>query len=306
MFPSDEKSTPQETLTTPEPQFRSTRQRIISLYDGLETPMAWTNNSIQTRLKLISQISIKQQEFDEVINNHANTKQGHLINACKTGDLASLEVLFATPQPVRRKVAVSMGMARNNYQPTSPTKPQAQSTWKTASVSEINSKIQPQNWSYFDIACRYDQVQVAEYLLEHKADPNQTNYKGFSPIYIASLFGSGDIIHKVFSKFDVDVCFSDEFGRTPLHLMALHEDTNAMESLLELGGDLLAEDHENRTPLYYTYLQNDVKMAQFLWDNLSYIDYVTTIDLSGCGMSTFPSDNVLSRMKNLKVGRLSC
>jgi hypothetical protein len=107
------------------------------------------------------------------------------------------------------------------------------------------------------IACRYNMPEVVQFLLANGADINESCSDAFTPIHVACLFGSNEVITEIIKHQKPEVCLIDDEGTSPLHLIVLSGTESALEVLLELGADLLAEDHEHRLPLYYAFLRRD-------------------------------------------------
>lgn len=172
--------------------------------------------------------------------------------------------------------------------------------WTSCNIAgDNNTSLQ----DYLLIACRYNLPDLAQLIIEKNGNPQGEKDKNpFTPIYISCLFGVDLIVSKVLAPYSIEVSECDLSGCTPLHLMVLAGHITEIESLLELGADLSAEDQFGKIPLYYAYLSRNRELTQYLWNSMSYLpETITCLNLSKCAMNFFPPDSVLARFQNLEV-----
>lgn len=179
--------------------------------------------------------------------------------------------------------------------------------WRTGSLYSISNEEKRNTQrelarTMLLVACRFNLVEVVQCILAlHDSLISETELE-YSAVHVASLYGSSEIITQVLREHEPKVDQPDALGCTPLHLMSLTGSIQAVEALLEMGADILAEDNEGRIPLYYAYIRRDRQICQLLWLNMSYIgDQLTSLRLSQCGMNFFPPRSVLSRFHKLEV-----
>jgi hypothetical protein len=93
-------------------------------------------------------------------------------------------------------------------------------------------------WTALHEACRYGQLEVVKLLLAAGADPNIAHSQnGFTPMVVAAFeVGHADIIRALVDG-GAAPSLASSSGRTVLHWVAEAGDVDALEVLLEAGGD---------------------------------------------------------------------
>ena len=89
-------------------------------------------------------------------------------------------------------------------------------------------------FSALTIACINKQVAIVELLLDHGADLNATNARGFPPLLCAAKVGSKEIAD-ILLFHGADVEQTDRHGRTALMIAASEGHVGVMEMLLSKG-----------------------------------------------------------------------
>ena len=94
-------------------------------------------------------------------------------------------------------------------------------------------------------------LEVAELLLEHDADPNiLTVFFGDGPLSTALQKDRPGLV-QLLLKHGADPNARGNNGQTPLHAVSLRRDwpVKAIQGLLELGADVNSQDNKGTTPL---------------------------------------------------------
>ena len=98
------------------------------------------------------------------------------------------------------------------------------------------------------LAAGYNNLEVAEFLLEQGADVNAQDKGGLIPLHNASSYGHLDIA-ALLIKYQTIVNATDKWGYTPLHEAAQKGRTQLCALLLAHGADPTLKNQEGQTPL---------------------------------------------------------
>jgi len=98
-------------------------------------------------------------------------------------------------------------------------------------------------------AAGFNHVEIAEFLIEHKADPNATDRYGEAPLKRASYDGHADVA-QVLLYAGADVNHEDNGGKAAIHHAAEQGRSQVLEALVEAGAMVNHETREYYTPLH--------------------------------------------------------
>lgn len=107
---------------------------------------------------------------------------------------------------------------------------------------------QGRNSTPLHLAAGYNNVEVAEFLLDHGADVNAQDKGGLIPLHNASSYGHLDIA-ALLIKFNTVVNATDKWGFTPLHEAAQKGRTQLCALLLAHGADPFLKNQEGQAPV---------------------------------------------------------
>lgn len=120
---------------------------------------------------------------------------------------------------------------------------------KLATGQNINCRdSQGRNSTPLHLAAGYNNLDVAEYLLEHGADVNAQDKGGLIPLHNASSYGHLDVA-ALLIRFNTEVNATDRWGFTPIHEAAQKGRTQLCALLLAHGADPHMKNQEGQTPL---------------------------------------------------------
>ncbi|XP_052772153.1 poly [ADP-ribose] polymerase tankyrase-1-like isoform X2 [Mya arenaria] len=123
---------------------------------------------------------------------------------------------------------------------------------KLATPENINCRdTQGRNSTPLHLAAGYNNVEVAEFLLENGADVNVQDKGGLIPLHNASSYGHIDIA-ALLIKYNTSVNAVDRWGFTPLHEASQKGRTQLCSLLLAHGADPSMKNQEGQTPLDLT------------------------------------------------------
>eukprot|EP00094_Tigriopus_californicus_P011802 TCALIF_11400-PA protein Name:"Similar to Tnks Tankyrase-1 (Mus musculus)" AED:0.04 eAED:0.04 QI:0/0.85/0.75/0.87/0.71/0.5/8/1134/1190 len=159
---------------------------------------------------------------------------------------------------------------------------------KLLTADNINCRdSQGRNSTPLHLAAGYNNLEVAEFLLENGADVNAQDKGGLIPLHNASSYGHLDIA-ALLIKFKTVVNATDKWGFTPLHEAAQKGRTQLCALLLNHGADPTLKNQEGQRPLDLC-SADDVKCL--LTDAMP-----TTLALPTTSKANAPSMSSLSRM----------
>ncbi|XP_049821633.1 poly [ADP-ribose] polymerase tankyrase isoform X3 [Aethina tumida] len=120
---------------------------------------------------------------------------------------------------------------------------------RLVSQENINCRdAQGRNSTPLHLAAGYNNVDVAEFLLEHGADVNAQDKGGLIPLHNASSYGHLDIA-ALLIKYNTVVNATDKWGFTPLHEAAQKGRTQLCALLLAHGADPYLKNQEGQAPV---------------------------------------------------------
>ncbi|XP_051960222.1 poly [ADP-ribose] polymerase tankyrase-1-like isoform X3 [Xyrauchen texanus] len=120
---------------------------------------------------------------------------------------------------------------------------------KLCSLENINCRdTQGRNSTPLHLAAGYNNLEVAEYLLEHGADVNAQDKGGLIPLHNAASYGHVDIA-ALLIKYNTCVNATDKWAFTPLHEAAQKGRTQLCALLLAHGADPTMKNQEGQAPL---------------------------------------------------------
>uniref|UniRef100_A0A8C8DXS0 Poly [ADP-ribose] polymerase n=1 Tax=Oryzias sinensis TaxID=183150 RepID=A0A8C8DXS0_9TELE len=120
---------------------------------------------------------------------------------------------------------------------------------KLCSQENINCRdAQGRNSTPLHLAAGYNNLEVAEYLLEHGADVNAQDKGGLIPLHNAASYGHVDIA-ALLIKYNTCVNATDKWAFTPLHEAAQKGRTQLCALLLAHGADPTMKNQEGQTAL---------------------------------------------------------
>ena len=100
-------------------------------------------------------------------------------------------------------------------------------------------------------ACREGNLKCIQFLLDHGADPNDTNQKGsfITPLAIACQRGDIECFHLLLAK-GADPMVEQHTGKTLLHIACRGGNVDCVQFCLDRGMDVNKTDKNNSTPLH--------------------------------------------------------
>ena len=120
---------------------------------------------------------------------------------------------------------------------------------KLLTPENINCRdCQGRNSTPLHLAAGYNNLEVAELLLENGADVNAQDKGGLIPLHNSSSYGHLDIA-ALLIRYNTVVNATDKWGFTPLHEAAQKGRTQLCSLLLAHGADSSLKNQEGQTPL---------------------------------------------------------
>lgn len=113
------------------------------------------------------------------------------------------------------------------------------------------------------VACSLGHRAVAGMLIEHGADPNTADDRGFTPLHWAAFKNVPDLVELLIDR-QAEVNARTSTGATALHQAAASGNVRSIELLLAAGARVNDADQEGATPLYRALIAGHVDAAQRL------------------------------------------
>jgi ankyrin repeat protein len=124
------------------------------------------------------------------------------------------------------------------------------------------------------LASKLNELDMVNLLLTYGSDANQPNYKGRTPVSIASRYGFTRIVYSLIHFGNADPNIQDVYGSTPLMELCLSKNENVVDEhiiiakyLLDNEADPNIVDIKNKTALFYSVQKNEIDLAQILLEN---------------------------------------
>ncbi|XP_078608945.1 death-associated protein kinase 1-like [Branchiostoma floridae x Branchiostoma japonicum] len=113
------------------------------------------------------------------------------------------------------------------------------------------------------VASRYGQTELAELLIEHKAEVDARDGYGRTPLHVASMNGQTEVAELLIEhKAEVDARDDDDL--TPLHLASVYGKTEVAELLIEHKAKVDARGEVQWTPLHVAAQQGHTGTCELL------------------------------------------
>ena len=122
-----------------------------------------------------------------------------------------------------------------------------------------------QTTNIFD-AARADDVKTVQALLDAKADINQVNESGYTPLTLASYNGNYDVAQFLLDH-GAATEKKDASGRTALMGVSFKGEDREVELLLQHGADPNAEDAHGMTSMMYAVMFGKLSVVKILHAN---------------------------------------
>ena len=127
---------------------------------------------------------------------------------------------------------------------------------------DYNANSGEYNWTVLHQAAEQDKQEIADYLIQHRAEVDTKNDNGLTPLHIAASYNSVEVA-KLLLEHRAEVNTKDNDGLTPLYIAARDNRVEVAKLLLEHGAKVDTKD----TPLYWAARNNSVEVAKLLLDH---------------------------------------
>ncbi len=106
-------------------------------------------------------------------------------------------------------------------------------------------------------------TEMAAYLLDNGADPNETSHNGQSPLAVSMIAGSSDLIELLLAR-GADAKGVDPFGNNALHRLAYRGSAELARLLVEKGCEIDLVNNEGLTPLLIAAERGNPDLTRYL------------------------------------------
>jgi hypothetical protein len=117
------------------------------------------------------------------------------------------------------------------------------------------------------LACQKGAIEIAQMLIQFKADVNMRNYEDNTPLCEACKHGHLDVV-KLLIESEAVVDFEGGNRYTPLHYAAESGHLSIVQLLLEKGANLLRKTVNNCTPYHLAFENNHDRVTELLCEKM--------------------------------------
>ncbi len=121
----------------------------------------------------------------------------------------------------------------------------------------------PSGSSPLAVACSLGHRALAALLIEHGADPNVADDRGFTPLHWAAFKDGPDLVELLLDR-QAEVNARTSTGATALHQAAASGNVHSIDLLLAAGARVNDADQEGATPLYRALVAGHLDAAERL------------------------------------------
>ncbi|KAK4153112.1 ankyrin repeat-containing domain protein [Chaetomidium leptoderma] len=109
--------------------------------------------------------------------------------------------------------------------------------------------------------------EIAELLLGHKANPNQRNDRGSTPLVLAAESGEEAVIKILLHRGGADPTLPNDNMSTALHRASQNGHLSSVEALVEAGAVIDAQKKDGSTPLYWAVVNSRTDVVRWLLEH---------------------------------------
>lgn len=130
-------------------------------------------------------------------------------------------------------------------------------------VIEVDPKTKERKMTPLHLAAWYNLENIAQKLIERKANIDARDYNGETPLEYAASSNAVNVTKELLNN-DAKAKSRRWKKRSPLHIAAAHGAAEVAKLLIDKDADVNAVDEFGLTPLHYAEFRNHAKFVQFL------------------------------------------
>ena len=108
-------------------------------------------------------------------------------------------------------------------------------------------------------------MEVIKFLISQGCKVNTTNKANESPVVLATMMHSMEIIQELTKRSELDVNVKGLKGKTPLHIVAATNNDKIAQMLLQHGADVNLKDTSGSTPLHMACYHGSFKVVESIF-----------------------------------------
>ncbi|MDC0833393.1 ankyrin repeat domain-containing protein, partial [Geitlerinema sp. CS-897] len=145
--------------------------------------------------------------------------------------------------------------------------------------NQVNTKHTMKGCPLLNFACRYEHIDIINYLLINNANVNSAGKPPYEYPLHEAAFANNEKALKILLDFGANINIENLHGWTSLHIAASFEYIDMVQAIINLGGDINYLDREGCSSLFYASQNYGDEIVKILIENSAKVNIK---DAHGC------------------------
>jgi len=163
--------------------------------------------------------------------------------------------------------------------------------------NQVNTKHTMKGCPLLNFACRYEHIDIINYLLINNANVNIAGNPPYEYPLHEAAFANNEKALKILLDFGANINIENLYGWTSLHIAACRGYLNIVQTIIKAGGDVNYLDHDGRSPLFFASHYHKIETVKILIENSAKVNIK---DVHGCS----PLHYAMRKKGNIKIIKL--